>query len=226
MKINLNNISKSFDFEIFNNINYTFKDNTTYGVLGLNGTGKTTLINMILGIDEDYSGNIEIDECNDQDIFFIPSENILPGYLSGREYVTYMCDIKKRKFNNELFSSLVELFDLQESVDKNIESYSFGMVKKNQFICAIVLSPKLLIMDELTSGIDIESVKLIEIILKKTNNLKIIVSHNLNFVENICDNALIISDCDVKQVDKDNLENELFDNENFKKKVESIEIGS
>ena len=226
MKINLNNISKSFDFEIFNNINYTFKDNTTYGVLGLNGTGKTTLINMILGIDEDYSGNIEIDECNDQDIFFIPSENILPGYLSGREYVTYMCDIKKRKFNNELFSSLVELFDLQESFDKNIESYSFGMVKKIQFICAIVLSPKLLIMDELTSGIDIESVKLIEIILKKTNNLKIIVSHNLNFVENICDNALIISDYDFKQVDKNNLENELFDNENFKKKVESIEIGS
>lgn len=226
MIIKLNNISKSFDFEIFNNINYTFKDNTTYGVLGLNGTGKTTLINMILGIDEDYSGKIEINDCNDKDIFFIPSENILPGYLSGREYVTYMCDIKGREFNNEVFNSLVELFDLQGSIDKNIESYSFGMVKKIQFICAMVLSPKLLIMDELTSGIDIESVKLIEIILKRTKNLKIIVSHNLDFVENICDDALIISDCDIKQVNKNDLENELFDNDNFKKKVELIEIGS
>ncbi len=200
--INISIEEKSFDKTILNNINLRIEQNKIYGLIGLNGTGKTTLINILLGLDSDFNGKINYIGLNkEKDVFYIPSDCYIPLYLTGDEYCSYLHKLKGKKLNNNGFNDLCELF----KVDKNklIEHYSYGMKKKIQLITAILLKCKLYVFDELTSGLDIETVLLIEKILSSRLSTYIISSHEIDFIERVSDEILLINNKTIESVNGD-----------------------
>lgn len=200
--INISIEEKSFDKTILNNVNLRIEQNKIYGLIGLNGTGKTTLINILLGLDSNFKGKINYFGLNkEQDVFYIPSDCYIPLYLTGDEYCSYLHKLKDKKMNNKGFNSLCELFKLDKN--KLIEHYSYGMKKKIQLITAILLKCKLYVFDELTSGLDIETVLLIEKILSSREATYIISSHEIDFIERVSDEILLINNKTIESVNGD-----------------------
>ena len=215
---------KSFDRTVFINVNIIFEQNKIYGLVGLNGSGKTTLINLILGLDKNYTGTIEylsIDIKND--IFFISSEFYIPEYLTGYEYAKYLHELKDKQFDETLFRQLCELFDIHNDTSKLISTYSYGMKKKIQFITGMLLDCKLYIFDELTSGLDIETILLIEYFLSLKKASYIISSHEIDFIQKICDKVLLINNNTISFIeDLNNVRNELIILSKVEDKYEKI----
>lgn len=168
---------------------------------GPNGSGKTTLINTILGIVKKDSGNISL--CNqplenyriNKEIAYVSDEIILIEELTGIEYLLF---IKKLSIGvtDKRIAQLLEIFDLKEDIHDLISSYSHGMKKKLQIISTIMRDFQVLILDEPYRGLDVEAIYIIKRIiyeLKRQGKIILITSHDLLFVEEICDSISIIS---------------------------------
>ena len=195
---------KSFDKLILEDVNINFKKNKICGLVGLNGSGKTTLLNILLGLDTNFEGYINYLELDkNKDIFYIPSDFYLPEYLTGEEYCTYLHVLKGKKLDKYTFESLCQLFNLEKDKDKLIEQYSYGMKKKIQFITGILLKCKLYIFDELTSGLDIETILLIEKILLSKKATFVVSSHEIDFIERVSDEILFVNNKSVEYIKGD-----------------------
>ncbi len=207
---------KNFDFKytdqyVLKNINLQVTQGTCMGIIGSNGSGKTTLINCILG---ELYGTGEINVLNMKPNIYSPSfkmnlgvvldDDILIDYLTLNEYLQYIgklfhiseVDIKKR------IDYWLYFFKLEEHKDRILKFFSHGMRKKTQIIAALIHNPKLLIIDEPTNGLDIEMMYILKKIivdLKKSGLTILIATHILSFIEEVCDEAIIIHNGVIKR---------------------------
>ncbi|MFC6903982.1 ABC transporter ATP-binding protein [Halalkalicoccus tibetensis] len=136
---------------------------TVYGFLGPNGAGKTTTMRMLTTLTRPTSGTARvagasIEERDDvtPHIGYLPDEPPLYDELTGREQLTYIAGLRDvpeeraRARMNELF----ERFDLVDGADKRIDSYSTGMRKKLGIMQAVLHRPRVVLLDEPTTGLD------------------------------------------------------------------------
>lgn len=162
------------------------------GLVGPNGSGKTTLIHCVLNQLE-YEGHIhwKDDHCT---LFFIPDENILPDLLSGSEYLQFIESLYKTK-DPELKQRLLTDFDLILDCDKPMNQYSYGMKKKIQVIAALIVSPDILILDEIFRGLDMKAIMdtkkhLIDYVRKGKTVL--LSSHDILAIEQLCESVVFL----------------------------------
>lgn len=174
-----------------------------YGLLGPNGSGKSTTIKLVLGLLRPTLG-----ECR---IFGIPSERVearrdvgyLPEspyfyrHLTGRELVRFygqMCGMASTALNSRVAESLA-IAGLGEAADRRVSTYSKGMLQRVGLAQAMVHSPRLIILDEPTAGVDpAGSAAISQLILKLKAEGKtiLITSHLLGQIEDICDRVAIL----------------------------------
>lgn len=176
-----------------------------YGFIGHNGAGKTTTLKAIAGILNFDEGDIYIDnksilkepiECK-KDIAYIPDNPDLYDYMTGTKYLNFIADIfgislKERKISIEQYAKSFEIYD---SLNKPIASYSHGMKQKLAIISALIHNPKLIIMDEPFVGLDPKASKILKDIMKDicNNGGAIFFStHVLDVAEKLCDKVAII----------------------------------
>ncbi len=201
--IELSGINKSYhNHKALNNIDLVIKKGRVFGLLGPNGAGKTTLIRIINQILFADSGTIKIDgELLKHDhiysIGYLPEERGLYKKMKVGEQVIYLAQLKglTKKEAKEKLNYWFEKFDIHSWWNKKIEDLSKGMAQKIQFITTILHEPNLLILDEPFSGLDPVNSQIIkeEIINLKNKKTSIILStHDMNSVEEICDEAAII----------------------------------
>lgn len=130
---------------------------------GPNGSGKTTLIKNIMNLLEKQSGQILINHQQHTDakvqkeIMYLPSEDYLPEFLTGKEYLSLLGQLYQTSLNQKLLAKLLRYYAMTDSVGQLIETYSHGMKKKIQLISAFIIQPPLLIIDETLNGMDIEA---------------------------------------------------------------------
>ncbi len=196
MELKMNIKEKQFDFLVFENVKINLNSGNCYGLVGLNGTGKTTLFQMILNLDKKYNGTIEFSENIDKNYFYISADFEIPLFLSGIEYIEYIHKAYNLLIDNDKLESFLLLFEMGDYRNMLIEEYSFGMKKKIQIIALLLLDIDVWLLDEITSGLDIKTtIILSEIIIKlKTKKLMIISSHELEFIDMIADYSLVIKD--------------------------------
>lgn len=184
------------------NLSFTVDDGEIFGLLGLNGAGKTTTFRMILGLIDDYKGNITLDgkkiDYNETDkIGFLTEERSLLTKLTVLEQITYYgvlkgipeVDIPKK------LDYWLEVFGITEYKNKKIKELSKGNQQKVQFISAIINEPKLLILDEPFSGLDPINVELFKKVIldfKKKGTSIIFSSHRMEHVELFCDRLVVL----------------------------------
>ena len=175
---------------------------SVYGFLGPNGAGKSTTLKMILGLIHPDSGEIKVfnQKLNSSNKLSILGQtgSLIEnpggyGHLTGLENMQIIQKLKGVK-EDEIERSLktVRLF---EQRDKKLKNYSLGMKQRLGIAMALLGSPKLLILDEPTNGLDVITAKTVVDSLeelKEEGKTIVISSHIFSLIEKICDRAAII----------------------------------
>lgn len=204
--------------EVLKGCNYKFSSGKIIGLLGKNGSGKTTFFNIVNQELKFELGNLMIEEdgvvrsLKKEDVGMLHSEYFLPEYLTGYEFVKFLCEVHedKKPLSIEEYFNLVS-FDLQDQ-HKMIRDYSDGMKSKISIIPLLISKPKIILLDEPLTAIDVvSSIQIKKIFLKLSENHIIILStHILELAKDICDEIVIL---------KEGLMNELKLKENFETEV-------
>ncbi|MDO5079077.1 MAG: ABC transporter ATP-binding protein [Streptococcus minor] len=199
--LRIRNLSKKFGQKpVLDNLTVDIKEYGVHLIVGMNGCGKTTFMNSLSSLLKVEAGTID---CFGQTvgtkafkkfIYYIPSDFYLPEYLTGQEYLEMMLNHYPSADFSKL-DILFSIFDLESHRYKLLETYSFGMKKKIQLIAAISAGTSYVIADELFSGLDFDTVLLVEKLLKCLHDRRsfVIVTHDLNTLRAFPDHIYIMS---------------------------------
>ena len=198
------NITKRFgDFTAIQDINLEIPEGKIFGLLGPNGAGKTTLIRIINRITIPTSGivwynGVPMTDEMVRSIGYLPEERGLYKKMKVGEQCLYLARLRgmtSAEATSELKKWFVR-FGIQNWWNKKVEELSKGMAQKVQFITTVLHRPRLLILDEPFSGFDPVNAQLIrnEILRLKDEGATIILStHNMESVEELCDEIALIN---------------------------------
>ncbi|MFP7224451.1 ABC transporter ATP-binding protein [Priestia endophytica] len=204
--LELRNVTRKFnDFIAVDNMSLSIQKGEIFGLLGANGAGKSTTINMIASLLQITEGEIEIlgksitkhRKFAKMNIGIVPQDIAIYENLTASENIKFFAglyglrgSLLKQRVEEAL--EFVGLIDKAKSFPK---SFSGGMKRRLNIACAIAHRPKLLIMDEPTVGIDPQSRKHILESVKKLNEIGstiIYTSHYMEEVESLCTNIAIV----------------------------------
>jgi ABC-type multidrug transport system, ATPase component len=163
MFIEIKEVSKAFKKQqVLKDINLSIKENEIFGLIGPSGAGKTTLIRMILGAINADKGSIQVADYMVPNlkaldmIGYMPQNDALYTDISGYDNLMFfggMYHMDKKELENRALEVL-KLVELENDSKKKVINYSGGMKKRLSLAVALLHSPKLLILDEPTVGID------------------------------------------------------------------------
>lgn len=205
MKLVIENLSKSFDQkEVIKDASYDFEKGTVYALLGRNGAGKTTLFRLITEAIKKDAGEIYIEENGEKtpvsfdDVFMMVAEPDLPKFLTGYEFIRFFIDANRENIKDlkdiDYYLDLVD-FDEEDS-HRLIQSYSTGMKNKIQMLMFLILKPRIILMDEPLTSLDVVvSLQMKKIIRQiHEDHIMIFSTHILQLAKDICDKIVLLSE--------------------------------
>ena len=230
--IEVNNLTKKEGKKILlDNISFSLENGEILGVIGKNGTGKTTLLKSIVGLIHPTNGDIKIDGFNLKTDYEDAIKNvgcmievpIMYDYLTGKENL----EIYRMMFKGipkSRVDEIIKLISLEGSEYKKLKIYSLGMKERLGIGVSLLSTPKLLILDEPTNGLDPVGIKDLRNFIKSLKGVTVIItSHMLNEIENICDKVMFINEgklIDIKEVNHDKKKYKFYvDNVALTKKI-------
>lgn len=234
MKLEIINLYKKYgDKEVLKDIDFDFEQGKIYGLLGRNGAGKTTFFNAL-------NEDIEIDRgsfyLNDEygrnklqtkDIGYVVSTPTVPEFLTGREFLQFFIDINKDKISDlkdiDYYFDLVKL----DKADQNIllKEYSHGMKNKIQLLINIIANPKIILLDEPLTSLDIVVQEEMKNLLKglKKDHIIIFSTHILELAMDLCDEIVVLSNKQLELMKKEDLSNKKYKDKIIKALKEDTE---
>ncbi|WP_052207503.1 ABC transporter ATP-binding protein [Sinomonas humi] len=172
-----------------------------YGLLGPNGSGKTTGLHVITGLVTPTEGSVRIAgvpiaEKRSRELFgFAPDDLPLPVALTGQEYLDFHHAMRRRE-DRARARELADIFDLTGDLDKQVGQYSHGMRRKLQVIAALSHEPRIAILDEPFRGLDPDAAAVLRSVLagfRRSGRTVLIATHDLLRAERECDEVTILS---------------------------------
>jgi ABC-2 type transport system ATP-binding protein len=209
--VEIKNVSKHYkgaNRPAVNALSLTINKQSVFGLLGPNGAGKTTLISMLCSLFKPDTGSILIDGFNTlsesgkskQVIGVVPQEIALYPKLTAYEnllFLGHMYGIETSELKKRIRENL-QILGLESNKNQQVKTFSGGMKRRVNLIAGLLHHPKLLILDEPTVGVDIQSKTAIIDHLKKLNSEKgmtiFYTSHHLEEAEDFCSHIAIIDE--------------------------------
>ena len=194
MPIKITHISKSFgEQQVLRDVTLDIPEGQVVGLLGPNGAGKSTLMKILIGLWSPDNGSVQVPAR----IGYLPENNPLYEEMYVAEYLEFMAsffaDGQDRKVMVERGMSIAKL---GERIDSKVDSYSKGMKRRLLIARAIMFRPKLAILDEVTSGLDVSNAFEVRDIIRQVareGTSVIISSHNMFEVELLCERVAMIN---------------------------------
>ena len=212
--IAIENLSVSFgDHRVLEGLSVSLPDHSIHGLVGMNGAGKTTLLNTMAGFIRPGAGTILMQgmALRRSDLAFLETENFFYSYITGREYL----GLFKSPAGVPGIDEWNRMFRLP--LDQLIDSYSSGMKRKLALAGVLRQDKPLVILDEPFNGLDLESSRLLSLIiarLKELGKTVLVTSHILGSLTGICDHIHLLHDGKIRfSRDRDhftNLEQDIF----------------
>lgn len=212
--INIQNLTFSFaDHKVLDNITIDFQPNQVYGIVGLNGAGKTTFFNVLSTTFKAQTGTIKLHgkPVTNKEIAYLETVNYFYSRITGNEYLK----IFKQTNHGFNLNSLQEFMKLP--LDDLIETYSTGMKKKLALLGILKQEKQLFLLDEPFNGLDLETNKILELIittLKEKGKTVFVSSHIIDPLLTVCDQIHYLDNGKfAKTFERDNfhhIEDELF----------------
>jgi ABC-type multidrug transport system ATPase subunit len=201
-------VTKSFGQKVaLHHVSFGVPCGQICGLLGPNGAGKTTLFRLLMGILKATEGRLVIDGRDAFEdrvevkrlIGFLPDEPVFYSYLSGREHLQLSAAMHGLDVDGTLsrLNPLIARLRLAEDIDNFAEDYSRGMKKKLGLLLAMLHQPKLLVLDEPTNGLDVESTHLFyDLIFETTGQGTTVLfsTHLMDHVTRLCSHVVIINE--------------------------------
>jgi ABC-2 type transport system ATP-binding protein len=208
------NLTKKYgDFLAVKSIDFSIDKGEVFGFLGPNGAGKTTTINMLTGLCKVTEGNISIsgiDAVNNikdvQGIIgVVPDESNLYDEMTGFENLCFCASLygMRKKEREERAKTLLKQFKLDNTGNKTYDEYSKGMKRKLTIAAGIIHNPKILFLDEPTTGIDVESARQIRkmiVDLNKNGTTIFLTTHYIEEAERSCDRIAFIVNGEIVKI--------------------------
>lgn len=201
MELVIENIHKNFqDNKVLKGANYTFKEGQIYGLLGRNGAGKTTLFNILYGelLADDGKAEIIVDDMRreivHEDIGMVFAETLLPDFLTGYEYIKFYMDLHAPD-SDETPDYYLEKFGFSnDERHRIIKGYSSGMKSKLAILCQFISKPKIILLDEPLTSVDIiASSEIKDMLLElRKDHILILSTHMIQLAKDICDDIVLL----------------------------------
>ncbi|MBR2827859.1 MAG: ABC transporter ATP-binding protein [Bacilli bacterium] len=221
MKLEIKNLNKNYqEKQVLKNINYTFEEGKIYGLVGRNGAGKTTFFNALnediridsgtFLLENEYGKN----KLSSNDIGYVTATPIVPEFLTGKEFLKFFLDINKE--NIEDIKEIDEYFEFvkiqKEDQDTLLKDYSTGMKNKIQLLVNIIRNPKILLLDEPLTSLDIVVQEDMKKLLKKIKKDHIIIlsTHILEIALDLCDEILVLNNKKIECIEKKDLNTKAY----------------
>jgi len=225
MLITAKNVVKKFDkFTALNHFNMNVPEGSIYGLVGPNGSGKTTTIKHLIGMYKQDEGEVLV---NNEKVYDNEKVKSKIAYISDDLYFFHGYSIKDmakfyskiyKNFSFEKFNDLQKVFNID--VKRKVNKLSKGMKKQVAFWLTISCKPEILVLDEPIDGLDpIMKENVWKILLEEVQKRKmtvIISSHNLKELENVCTNIGIMKNGEMT------LEKELEEQDNNIQKIQVV----
>ena len=202
--IDIINLTKTFNgHPILNNLNLTIESGEITALVGKNGAGKSTLIRSISGLLKPDSGEIQI-KNNSQIGILMGGEVNLYRNLTAYEIIHYFGSLHgmKKKDINKKMAELDEVLNFKNFINQKAYTFSRGMNQKVAFIISLIHNPDILLIDEPSTGLDLEaSNDVINFIkyLKTQNKTILIATHNIFEISDLSDNIAFLSNGNIQQ---------------------------
>ena len=216
MQLTIKNLTKTYgEKEVLKDIDFTFEEGKIYGLIGRNGAGKTTFFNCLNEDVEIDKGEVILsneygeNKLTTEDIGYVISTPTVPEFLTGKEFLTFFLEINKDKIKEE--KGVEEYFDLvkinKEDQDKLLKEYSHGMKNKMQMLINFIANPKVLLLDEPLTSLDVVVQEEMKQLLKnmKKGHILIFSTHILEIALDLCDEIVILNNKKIELVEKNNL---------------------
>ena len=187
MEFKIEGLSKTIgDKEILNGLNLLLKEGDVLALRGINGSGKTTFLRIIAGVDKDYEGKIEFDKS--LTIGYVPQDIVLFESLNVKDNLKAFCNGNNAKENFTRLENYAKELNFSGLFKKKINKLSGGQKRLVNFLVGLAGNPKIILLDEIIVGMDEDTVnkviKLINVI--KTDKIIIITSHQDEFMREVC----------------------------------------
>lgn len=198
--LQVKNLRKSYgSHEVLKGLSYEIAQNKIIGLLGPNGCGKTSMIKSIVGLINDYEGEILIDGqkpgvYTKEQVAYLPERGFLPAWMTPKAAINYMADFYKN-FNKERAYELLRALGLPEK--QKVKTMSKGMQEKVHLLLVMSRDAKLYILDEPLGGVDpVARDFIMETILQNRHagSTILLSTHLIYDIEKILDGVLMIKD--------------------------------
>jgi len=237
--IEIEHLVKRYEDEpVLKDLNLQVPEGNIFGLIGPNGAGKSTLIGVLTGLLSYEEGSVsihgmELNAKNELEIKKLIASVLQPPLLfeqfTSLEFIEYVCEIYEIEKEGlvEKAYSLMDFFDIKDFAKIKVNKLSSGSRKKLAFVTAILVEPKLLLLDEPFESVDVISIERMKTVirrLKEKGVTIIITSHILEVVENLCDDIAILHQGKIKayldSVSRKDLQKDSSLHEIFEKYVE------
>lgn len=209
--IEIRNLNKHYGSkQVLKDINLEVHKGEIIGYIGPNGAGKSTTVKILLGLIEEYNGNIKIfgkdirENSTDYKIKigYVPESAEIYDNLTAREYLTFIGELYGMDYEkaSEKGEKLMDLFGIKSLYDARINSFSKGMKQKVIIISSLLNDPDILFLDEPLSGIDANSVMVFKEVLSelvKQGKTVFYSSHIMEVVEKLSNRIILLKDGEI-----------------------------
>jgi ABC-2 type transport system ATP-binding protein len=207
--ITINSVYKKFGNNvILGGVSLAMISGEILGLIGANGIGKTTLLKIILNLQKQDSGEVNIQGVNSKlsharkDLFYLPEKFMPSLLLKGREFLTISTAHFNRSVNEAKLDDLLTILGLDRSIlAQNINKYSKGMSQKLGIIAAFLSGASLLVLDEPMSGLDPYAriqVRTLFLRHKEESGSIFFTSHILADIDEICDRVALLGGANIQ----------------------------
>lgn len=191
--LSVKSLSSGYDkTSVVEGVSFDIEAGEIYGLIGLNGVGKTTLIKTIIGLREKRQGSVSLDK---KKISYLPERFDPPWFLSGYDFVRFSLKLYKKDIGFEEMQEEAKKVSLDpDFLKKRVSTYSKGMRQKLGLLATLLSGGDLLILDEPMSGLDPKAraeVKKIILEAKKEGKSVLMCSHILADVSELCDKVAV-----------------------------------
>ena len=209
--LKIEGITKKYGQSGVDAVSFCAQEGTVTGIVGPNGVGKTTLLQCIAGILEPDAGQVS---WNGQPVVYpagelfgyMPEFPAVPRFLTPRQTILYMLQMKGLPAGNEKVEALLETFQLSGFADKKNRALSQGMLKRVTMCLAFLGDPPVLLLDEPTNGLDTSGLLMLKDRIREAQECGAVVlisSHVLDFLSSINTRTLFLNGSECRTIDRD-----------------------
>lgn len=175
---------------VLTDVNLRLEEGEVIGLLGPNGAGKSTLMKTIVGLLPPTSGNVQ--SLPAEEIGYLPEQNPLYEEMYIREYLRFMARIGRRGYTVE---EVIEMTGLTPEINKKVGQLSKGYRQRVGLAAALLQNPRLLVLDEPTTGLDPNQLEDIRALIRRLGQDRMVIlsTHILQEVREMCSRVVILS---------------------------------